>query len=254
MVEQSSRVDLVRQSGVRGDLHRHRLGPRQVLLVAAEVQDDLKLPPEALRANIVTRGLPIDDLESGTVLSLGEEAMVRLTHRCEVCSHLGRLSAIPDLRGLYGRRGYLAVVVSSGIVRLGEAIDVGEVRYNRVPDHVATRAMWVIRQIPAGRVVPFAMLVQLVGAPRGYLRALPRLVQAATRSGLPAHRVVASGGALLDYVPGQLERLTDEGVACADGQVLAVDGCIWRPYGLYLRQVRRMRAAGQRTMPLPAIA
>jgi len=254
MVEQRAGLELVYRSGIGGDVHRHPLGPRQVLLVAAEVQEQLGLAPDALRANIITRGIPLDDLESGTVLSLGAQASVRLTHRCEVCSHLGRLSGIDDLRGLHGRRGYLAVVIASGRVEVSDSVGVGNVEYARVPDHVAARALWVIRQIPSGRVVPFTMLVQLVGAPRGYLRALPRLVQAAAHRGLPAHRVVASSGALLDYVPEQLERLTLEGVSCADGQVLSVARLTWRPHGLYLRSGRSMRAAGQRTMQLPAAA
>lgn len=248
-----SQLDFVAREGITGDLHRHRLGPRQVLMAASEVLDDLDLSPDALRANVITRGIPLDDLESGTVLSLGE-ATVRLTHRCEVCSHLGRLSGIDDLKSLNGRRGYLAVILSGGTVPLGASLGLHGVHYNHVPDHVGTRTLWVIRQIPEGRVVPYPTLIQLAGAPRGYLRALPRLVAQADARGLPAHRVVTMTGALLDYIPQQLERLRREGTECGAEGVTALKRRTWQPTGLFLQRARAPRAAGQRSMKLPAAA
>ncbi len=234
--------------GVRGDYQAGPLGPRQVLLVAGEGLDLLGLGDHALRANIVTRGIALEMLESGTLLDVGPAAQVRLTHRCEVCARIGKMAGVAKLRTLNGKRGYLGVVTRTGDVALGDAIRIAPERYNAVPDHVLERLLWVIRQIPHGRVLPYDLLVRVGGAPRGYLRALPRAIRTAHDRSLPAHRVVTSHGRLLDFLEHQEAQLWAEGVRCGSGSLARLDAVTWRPSDLYRRMdmgsTERVRAAG----------
>jgi len=228
-------IQLRRRHGVQGDVHADPLGPRQILLVAGEVLDDLRLPGEALRANVVTRGIELDALGSGTVLQIGSSALVRLTHRCEVCSHIAQHAGLSQLKVLHGRRGYLGVVIADGVVQVSDELSVTRERFTWVPEHILARTLWVVRRIPPGRVAPYSMLVRLIGAPRGYLRALPRAITFAASRGLAAHRVVSSRGELLESLPTQPRLLAAEGVASNGSVVGDLDRYIWRPRSLYYK-------------------
>lgn len=228
-------IRLRKRHGIQGDVHADPLGPRQILLVAGEVLDDLRLPGDALRANVVTRGIELDALGSGTVLQIGASARVRLTHRCEVCSHIAQHAGLSRLKVLHGRRGYLGVVVADGVVQVSDELSVTRERFTWVPEHILARTLWVVRRIPPGRVAPYSMLVRLIGAPRGYLRALPRAITFAASRGLAAHRVVNSHGELLKSLPTQPWLLAAEGVE-SDGSVVGDLGrYTWRPRGLYYK-------------------
>lgn len=132
--------------GVEGDAHagptvKHRsrvaVDPnqpnlRQVHLLAAELLDELAVPPGALGENVTTTGLDLIGLPVGTRLRLGPDAVVELTglrNPCRQIDHYrrGLLKQVVhhDAAGALVRRaGVMSVVLAGGTVRPGDAIAV----------------------------------------------------------------------------------------------------------------------------------
>ncbi len=112
-------------------------GGRQVTLIEAEAIERLReetgiaLEPAASRRNILTRGVPLNELV-GHEFRVGE-ARLRGVGLCEPCGYLERKTARGVLRGLLGRGGLRAVVLSGGTIRLGDPVEaVGERESRRV--------------------------------------------------------------------------------------------------------------------------
>lgn len=148
-------VTLIEGLGVAGDAHagltvkhrsRVRADPgqpnlRQVHLIASELLDEVNaegfdVVPGALGENVTTRGIALIDLPRGTLLHLGETAVVEVTGLRNPCSQIETFR--PGLlKRMVGRRadgtpllltGIMGVVRASGTVRAGDAITV------RLPD------------------------------------------------------------------------------------------------------------------------
>lgn len=228
----SEAFTLLAGHGIVGDCHASPFGPRQVLLVAQETLDELGLSAAQLRANVVVAGLPLEDLQSGTVLALGPAARIRLTHRCEVCQILRRYVTRETFKRLPGRRGYLGVVLRSGSVRAGDPVRPESRSFPPVPEAIDRRAAWVVERIPSGFVMTYDALLAAVGSSRSYFRVLPTYLDRAAAWGAPAHRVLTTHGGLQRHMPDQAARLRSEGIAVEpDG---TVRGQRWVGRGLYV--------------------
>ena len=199
--------------GIEGDVNAGRVGPRQVLLTSLETLHKFKLQPGDLRENIVVAGLPLDDLPSGSVLQLGASATVRLTYHCEVCKYLGTLGIEP-IASLENQRGFLAVVLIGGAVRTGDPVEVLPVRFDPVPDRPFDRFLWVVKQIPFGKVITYKQILDVLGVARSYYRVLPTYMKRA--QGYPLHRILDSKCCLIPHVNGQRALLEREGVEIAE--------------------------------------
>lgn len=136
-------IALVAGLGVEGDAHagatvQHRsrkgLGPnlRQVHLIQSELLDELSLQPGAIGENVTVRGLDLLALSEGTLLHLGDEAVVQLTGLRNPCVQIDRyrkgLMSDVMTKAADGstvlRSGVMAIVVTSGTVRSGDLIQV----------------------------------------------------------------------------------------------------------------------------------
>lgn len=108
---------------------------RQVHLIHAELLDELHgrgfvLKPGDIGENIVTRGIDLLGLGTGTVLHLGNDAAIQVTGLRNPCAQLdklqrGLLAAVLDRDAngaLVRKSGIMAVVLKSGQVRPGDAI------------------------------------------------------------------------------------------------------------------------------------
>jgi MOSC domain-containing protein YiiM len=142
-------ITLVTRHGVAGDAHagstvKHRsrvaIDPgqpnlRQVHLVHAELFDALRasgfdLAPGDIGENVLTRGVALLDLPTGTRLQLGARAVVELTGLRNPCAQLDRfqhgltkamIDKAPD--GVIIRKsGVMAIVIAGGDVVPGDAI------------------------------------------------------------------------------------------------------------------------------------
>jgi MOSC domain-containing protein YiiM len=144
-------IRLLKGQGVEGDAHRGetvkhrsrvRVDPtqpnlRQVHLVHAELHDELKAAgfkvyPGDIGENITTRGIDLLGLPTGTLLSIGRSAIIRITGLRNPCTQLdgfqqGLTAAVLD-RDAQGRvvrkAGVMSVVLEGGEVIPGDPIAV----------------------------------------------------------------------------------------------------------------------------------
>ena len=142
-------IRLLAGLGVEGDAHmgetvkhrsRVRVDPtqpnlRQVHLVHAELHDELraagfKVHPGDIGENITSRGIDLLGLPTGTVLRIGETAVIRITGLRNPCTQLdgfqqGLTAAVLD-RDAEGRvvrkAGVMSVVLEGGEVIPGDPI------------------------------------------------------------------------------------------------------------------------------------
>lgn len=97
---------------------------RELTLVEAEAIEalGLGLGVADARRNVVTRGVDLNALV-GREFRLGTARCIG-RRLCEPCSHLQRLTGVALLRPLVHRGGLRADVLESGVVRLGDTLDV----------------------------------------------------------------------------------------------------------------------------------
>jgi MOSC domain-containing protein YiiM len=155
-------IRLIENWGIEGDAHagvtvqhlsrvaRDPTQPnlRQVHLMHAELFDEVadagyRVTAGQMGENVTTRGIDLLSLPTGTLLHLGDEAIVRVTGLRNPCQQINGFE--PGLlREVLGRDedgevvrkgGVMAVVVSGGTVRAGQDIGV---------------------QLPAGEVLPLS--------------------------------------------------------------------------------------------------
>ena len=144
-------IHLLAGLGVEGDAHQgatvqHRSrvardptqpNLRQVHLIHAELLDELALKGFSVAAgamgeNVTTRGVDLLALPTGTLLWLGDEAVVELTGLRNPCRQLdafrpGLMAAVLgcDERGQVIRKaGVMAVVLAGGVVKPGDPVAV----------------------------------------------------------------------------------------------------------------------------------
>jgi MOSC domain-containing protein YiiM len=144
-------IELVAGLGVEGDAHqgetvKHRSrvardpsqpNLRQVHLIHAELHDELRakgfvVSPGEMGENATTRGVDLLGLPTGARLRLGETATVEVTGLRNPCAQLdgiqpGLMAATLDRDAaghLIRKAGVMAVVLTGGEVRPGDAIEV----------------------------------------------------------------------------------------------------------------------------------
>lgn len=144
-------IRLLEGLGVEGDAHlgrtvKHRsrvaVNPtepnlRQVHLIHTELHDELRaagfdVSPGQMGENITTRGIDLLALPTGTLLRLGQEAIIEVTGLRTPCAQLdafqpGLMAAVLD-RDESGRltrkAGIMGVVRAGGVVRPGDVVTV----------------------------------------------------------------------------------------------------------------------------------
>ncbi len=111
----------------RGSFSRWAGSHREATLIAIEALEEMTretgviLPAEQSRRNILTQGVPLNDLIKQTFW-VGPVQMkgIRL---CQPCKYLVRLTQIPGLLpGLVHRGGLRAQILTEGVIRLGDGV------------------------------------------------------------------------------------------------------------------------------------
>ena len=130
-VQRRAAVELIPGVGIAGDRYAtgrgHWSDPRwhdkQLTLVEAEVAEELGIAPEALRRNLVTRGVSLHGL-IGVRFRIGE-VLVAGVRSCDPCMYIGELNGRTSLRRELGARGGLrARVITAGTIHEGDPIEV----------------------------------------------------------------------------------------------------------------------------------
>jgi hypothetical protein len=169
-------VQAIAGSGLDGDIQRHALSPRQLLVAGTAAYDRLGLPANALRENLL---LDFDSagLASGQLLAAGASAVFQLTFACEPC---GRLNLRQDrlARTIGAQRGMLARVLRGGPVALGDPVRLLAHTLPAWPDDWRARVEAVLARVPPGCVVEYRQLALLAGVALTYCRVFPRVAAA----------------------------------------------------------------------------
>jgi MOSC domain-containing protein YiiM len=103
---------------------------RDVTLIEAEAlealgkQAGIVLNPGEARRNIVTRGIRLETL-LGKEFRIGD-VLLRGVRLCDPCSHLEALTVRGVLKGLVGRGGLRADILTEGPMRVGDRILIAE--------------------------------------------------------------------------------------------------------------------------------
>ena len=93
----------------------------QLTLAEAEMLDEIQLPWEHARRNIVTRGISLNGLV-GRRFRIGSIECVG-RRLAEPCAHLEKLARPGLLRPLVHRGGLRADITKGGVIRLGDDIE-----------------------------------------------------------------------------------------------------------------------------------
>lgn len=120
-------AEMTPQEGLVGDRYAGRSGTRQVTLIAAEHLRDIgawlgtgPVAPEALRRNLVTRGINLMALKDRR-FRLGS-ALLETTGECHPCSRMEETLGPGGYNAVRGHGGVTARVLEGGTVRLGDAV------------------------------------------------------------------------------------------------------------------------------------
>jgi len=122
----------VSRDGVAGDWQRNRKyhgGPDRAICIFSEelyewLRDDgIDMTNGAVGENFTTRGIDLQSLAKGDRLRVGDECVIEITNVRIPCRTLMKWS--PNLpRAIEGRSGWVARVVSEGLVREGDPIEI----------------------------------------------------------------------------------------------------------------------------------
>ena len=217
--------------GIQGDVHAHRLSPRQVLVTLASELQALRIAPGALGENIVIDCDRPDLFRPGAALLAASGVAIRLTMFCEPCRHIAHLRS--DLGSLLQRRGILGVFETGGVLRTGDTLELIAERYPPLPSSPYQKFLDFLPTIPRGRVVRYLDVTIAIGADTSFVRALPgyikRSLALAASLSLPLHRIVNARGELLPFIPAQAALLQAEGVIDrSDAAAVDLDRYLWQ--------------------------
>lgn len=115
----------------------------------------------------------------------------------------------------------------------------------------SARVLSVVRRIPPGRVATYGDVAALAGRPRAS-RAVGNIMRGCRDRGVPAHRVIAAGGALGGFA-GNLELkkalLRAEGVLIPGRRIKDFARVRWSPATAIKRKTARRRQSAARRRP-----
>jgi len=222
-ITRKNRMEVLAHCGIRDDVSCDTNSPRQVLITDWETIKEENLNLTDLRQNIILKGVNVHALYSGSIIHIGQSATFRLMFHCEVCQKLKNLVGGNLSSQLIKRRGYLAVVITSGWVSEGDEVRMDEMFFPYISDDLLYRIAWALGSIPRSKVVTYADLVKISGAPKQTARVLPallsRLESVETGSRLPIHRVIKSDGKIPGHILGQDNMLQLEGIVVIDNMI-----------------------------------
>ncbi len=112
---------VIEDFGFEGDRKARPGSKRQVLLMDQETSEAFGLAPGDVDENIVTRGLPVNELQRGQHVTIGE-VVLEVTIECAPCHKMDEIR--PGLReAMRHQRGMLTRVLRGGKIRAGDMIE-----------------------------------------------------------------------------------------------------------------------------------
>ena len=154
-------------NGIEGNVYCLPL--RQVLIVPTQSLTEFNLKRGDLRENIVVDGFDLHKLESGTVIQIGS-VRIRLTFHCEPCR---KIADMVSIKKLTHKRGVLGSFLSNGVIKVGDAVVVGDKSFDTIPYRIDDRIKWYLDK--QDKPVPVSKLAFDIGLSNSYCRAIPNL-------------------------------------------------------------------------------
>ncbi len=120
-------AELIAGHGLRGDSHAGRDPDRQVSLFAAETlreiqNEGFEVSAGSLSANLITETIALDSLKPGVRLRIGE-AIIEIAEARRPCRSITKIdNRLP--KRLFGQCGQVGRIVKSGVVRVGDKIEI----------------------------------------------------------------------------------------------------------------------------------
>ncbi len=102
----------------------------------------------------------------------------------------------------------------------------------------------LVKRIPRGRVVTYGQLAKALRLPGGARTAGRAMAACPSGQGVPWHRVVGAGGALLirePYASLQRKLLESEGLPLAEKRIQGFKSKIWNPAAKKIKTPKRAR-------------
>lgn len=125
-------VEVSEEEGLIGDHYQGKSHKRQVTLVQHEhleaVASFLGKPdiaPELARRNLVVSGINLLSFKDH-FFHIGEEVVLQMTGLCHPCSRMEENFGSGGYNAMRGHGGITARVVQGGVIRLGDAVRLGE--------------------------------------------------------------------------------------------------------------------------------
>lgn len=208
-VEQCDTLSLQRGHGIEGDINAQAGSPRQVLIASETTLARFGLSPGELGENFLVDA-PIEHFSSGQVLRVGQ-ALIRLSFLCEPCAALEKIQLGLSKR-IKGQRGYLGMVVGSGLVEQFNEVTITAYKFSVLSDEPKERFYEFVSRIPPGRVVRTTDLLIALGVTKAHYRVIPVWMKKYSKD-LPTHRIVRTDGNLMpEHLSNQAQLLRDEGI------------------------------------------
>ncbi|MBD2504472.1 MGMT family protein [Anabaena azotica] len=209
-MRQVDELSLKEGYGIAEDMNANPISPRQVLVVRHEDIIDLAIPAGELRENIVIAGITSDNFTSGSLITFDSGAAIRLTFPCEPCKRIAHL--VDSLKTLQYKRGMLGVIIKSGIIRVGNNVQIKPAQFPALSENPYERFLDFILKVPAGKVVTYKHILAAIGVDKSYLRAIPTYLKKTSADNYPIHRILDSQGYLIKYAPNQKSKLESESI------------------------------------------
>lgn len=200
--------------GIEGDANAHGASPRQILVTRTEDFEPLNIKAGELRENIIIKGLSLDEFQPGTCLHIGD-AKIRLTYQCEPCHTVAHL--VDKLSELDNKRGILGVIISSGEVKIGDAVKAETKAYPAIEENNFELFKHFVAHIPEGKIATYQDTIKGMGGYSAFLKKIPDYVEQ-LGTDYPVHRIVSNDGKLTDYIDNQADKLHKEGVKIENGK------------------------------------
>jgi MOSC domain-containing protein YiiM len=121
-------ANLIANHGIEGDRKAGRNPKRQINIMSYETveqlrQEGFKTDPGELGEQIILRGIDVESLQKGDRLQLGASAMVEVNFLREPCIWFEKIQG-KSANTAEGKVGVLVTVIESGVVRVGDPVQV----------------------------------------------------------------------------------------------------------------------------------
>ena len=144
---------------------------RQVLFLPELTINKFGLNKGQLRENIITKGVDLHNLASGSVVKIGD-VRIRLTYHCEPCKVI---KEFVNLKMITHQRGYLGTVINEGVLRIGDKVNILGKQFERIPYDIKERIKWFLDK--QNEPTTIKKLAFEIGLSPSYYRAIPNMLK-----------------------------------------------------------------------------